>query len=173
MSEAAAEATGLVPDRLSRALITASVVTATIMQSLDSTIANVALPRVQGELSATQDQMGWVLTSYIVASAIFIPLTGWLSNAVGKRRVLQVSIILFTATSVLCGLATNLPQLVFFRLLQGMGGAALVPIVATSFGLPAVVLVGAIAYLVALPAFFSVLMPLRPQATGGVRPAAA
>jgi DHA2 family multidrug resistance protein len=118
-------ATGV--DSFSRTVITAAVSAATIMVSLDSTIANVALPRVQGELSATQDQMGWVLTSYIVASAIFIPLTGWLSNAFGLRRVLHISIVIFTGASVLCGVATTLPQLVLFRLLQGIGGAALVP----------------------------------------------
>lgn len=127
MSEATAGRTGALADGFTRAVITAAVSAATIMVSLDSTIANVAMPVIQGELSATQDQMGWVLTSYIVASAIFIPLTGWLANAFGQRRVLHASIILFTAASVLCGLATSLPQLVLFRLLQGIGGAALVP----------------------------------------------
>jgi DHA2 family multidrug resistance protein len=111
-----------------RRIITASVMAATIMQSLDSTIANVALPRMQGEVSATQDQMGWVLTSYIVAAAIAIPLSGWLANAFGRRRVFLVSILLFTATSALCGMAVTLPQIVLFRFLQGIGGAALVPL---------------------------------------------
>jgi MFS transporter, DHA2 family, multidrug resistance protein len=111
-----------------KGLITVSVMLATIMQALDTTIANVALPRVQGALSATQDEMGWVLTSYIVAAAITIPLTGWLARQLGRRRVFLISIVLFTAASVLCGLATSLPQIVFFRLLQGVGGAALVPL---------------------------------------------
>jgi MFS transporter, DHA2 family, multidrug resistance protein len=109
-------------------VITASVMLATIMQALDSTIANVALPRMQGTLSATQDEMGWVLTSYIVAAAITIPLSGWLANEFGRRRVFLVSIVLFTAASALCGIAETLPQIVLFRFLQGVGGAALVPL---------------------------------------------
>jgi DHA2 family multidrug resistance protein len=111
-----------------KAIITASIMAATAMQSLDSTIANVALPRMQGELSASQDQMGWVLTSYIVAAAITIPLSGWLATAFGCKRVLLVSIALFTAASMHCGMATTLPQIVAFRFLQGVGGAALVPL---------------------------------------------
>jgi MFS transporter, DHA2 family, multidrug resistance protein len=111
-----------------KGLITISVMLATIMQALDTTIANVALPRVQGTLSATQDEMGWVLTSYIVAAAITIPLTGWLASEFGRRKIFLMSIVLFTIASVLCGLATSLPQIVFFRLLQGVGGAALVPL---------------------------------------------
>ena len=111
-----------------KALVTVSVMLATIMQALDTTIANVALPKVQGTLSATQDEMGWVLTSYIVAAAITIPLTGWLASEFGRRKVFLNSIILFTVASVLCGLATTLPQIVLFRLLQGVGGAALVPL---------------------------------------------
>jgi MFS transporter, DHA2 family, multidrug resistance protein len=109
-------------------LITASVMMATIMQAIDSTIANVALPQMQGTLSATQDQMGWVLTSYIVASAITIPLTGWLAGQLGRRRVFLISILLFTISSALCGLASSLPQIVLFRFLQGVGGAALIPL---------------------------------------------
>jgi DHA2 family multidrug resistance protein len=109
-------------------LITASVMMATIMQALDSTIANVALPRMQGALSATQDQMGWVLTSYIVAAAVTIPLTGWLAGEFGRRRVFLISIFVFTLASALCGLAESLPQIVLFRFLQGVGGAALVPL---------------------------------------------
>ncbi len=111
-----------------KGLITISVMLATIMQALDTTIANVALPRVQGTLSATQDEMGWVLTSYIVAAAITIPLTGWLASAFGRRKIFLISIVLFTVASVLCGLATSLAQIVFFRFLQGVGGAALVPL---------------------------------------------
>jgi DHA2 family multidrug resistance protein len=109
-------------------LITISVMMATIMQALDSTIANVALPRMQGTLSATQDEMGWVLTSYIVAAAITIPLTGWLAGQFGRRRVFLISIFVFTVASALCGLAESLPQIVLFRFLQGVGGAALVPL---------------------------------------------
>ena len=109
-------------------LITLSVMAATIMQALDTTIANVALPRMQGTLSATQDEMGWVLTSYIVAAAITIPLTGWLAGQFGRRRVFLISIFIFTVASALCGLAESLPQIVLFRFLQGVGGAALVPL---------------------------------------------
>jgi DHA2 family multidrug resistance protein len=110
------------------AIITVSVMLATIMQALDSTIANVALPRMQGTLSATQDEMGWVLTSYIIAAAITIPLTGWLANELGRRKVFLVSIVLFTTASALCGIAQTLPEIVLFRFLQGIGGAALVPL---------------------------------------------
>jgi MFS transporter, DHA2 family, multidrug resistance protein len=109
-------------------LITFSVMLATIMQALDTTIANVALPRMQGTLSATQDEMGWVLTSYIVAAAITIPLTGWLAGEFGRRKVFLVSIFIFTVASALCGVATSLYQIVLFRFLQGVGGAALVPL---------------------------------------------
>jgi MFS transporter, DHA2 family, multidrug resistance protein len=109
-------------------LITFSVMLATIMQALDTTIANVALPRMQGTLSATQDEMGWVLTSYIVAAAITIPLTGWLAGEFGRRRVFLISIFIFTVASALCGLAASLDQIVLFRFLQGVGGAALVPL---------------------------------------------
>jgi MFS transporter, DHA2 family, multidrug resistance protein len=126
MAETLAQgSSGSVPNK---GLITVSVMLATIMQALDTTIANVALPRVQGTLSATQDEMGWVLTSYIVAAAITIPLTGWLASAFGRRKIFLISIVLFTVASVLCGLATSLAQIVFFRFLQGVGGAALVPL---------------------------------------------
>ena len=113
---------------LNRPLITFSIMAATIMQSLDSTIANVALPQMQGTLSATQDQMGWVLTSYIIAAAIMIPLTGWLAGRFGRKKVFLISIVGFTLTSALCGLAATLPEIVLFRLLQGISGAALVPL---------------------------------------------
>jgi DHA2 family multidrug resistance protein len=126
MRETTAAAAGKA--KMTKAIITASIMAATSMQSLDSTIANVALPRMQGELSASQDQMGWVLTSYIVSAAITIPLSGWLATAFGRGRVLLVSIVLFTVASLLCGLAVSLPQIVLFRALQGIGGAALVPL---------------------------------------------
>ena len=130
MSEATAALFDAAPakSKTPRWIVTVAVMAATTMQSLDSTIANVALPRMQGELSASQDQMGWVLTSYIVAAAIMIPLAGWLANAIGKRTVLLASIVIFTAASLLCGMVTTLPELVFARFLQGVGGAALVPL---------------------------------------------
>jgi len=111
-----------------RGLLTISVMLATIMQALDTTIANVALPHMQGSMSATQDQISWVLTSYIVAAAIFLPLTGFLSDRFGRKRLFIWSVIGFTITSMLCGAAQNLPQIVLFRLLQGVFGAALVPL---------------------------------------------
>jgi DHA2 family multidrug resistance protein len=111
-----------------RALITVSVMLASIMQSLDTTIANVALPRIQGSLSATQDQMAWVLTSYIVAAAIMTPLSGWLAGQIGRKRVFLYSVAGFTLASMLCGLAQSLPQIVLARLAQGLCGAALVPL---------------------------------------------
>ncbi len=100
---------------------------ATIMQAVDTTIANVALPHMQGTMGATQDQIAWVLTSYIVAAAIFMPLTGFLAARFGRKRIFIVSVVGFTLASMLCGAAQNLPQIVLFRLLQGVFGAALVP----------------------------------------------
>lgn len=110
-----------------RALITISVMIASIMQSIDNTIANVALPRIQGSLSATQDQMAWVLTSYIIAAAIMTPLSGWLAAQIGRKRVFLFSVAGFTVASMLCGLAQSLPEIVLARLLQGLCGAALIP----------------------------------------------
>jgi MFS transporter, DHA2 family, multidrug resistance protein len=125
VSDAAAYAAGI--DGRRRILITASVMLASIMQAIDNTIANVALPRIQGSLSATQDQMAWVLTSYIIAAAIMTPLSGWLAGQMGRKRILLYSIVGFTLASMLCGLAQTLPQIVAARLLQGLCGAALVP----------------------------------------------
>jgi MFS transporter, DHA2 family, multidrug resistance protein len=111
-----------------RTLIVFSLTAATMMQTLDNTIANVALPRMQGSFSATQDQMAWVLTSYIIAAAIMIPLSGWLAGRIGRRQVFLFSVAGFTIASMLCGLAQSLPQIVAARLLQGVSGAALVPL---------------------------------------------
>ncbi|MGH8456331.1 MAG: DHA2 family efflux MFS transporter permease subunit [Stenotrophobium sp.] len=112
---------------LNRGMITVTVMLTSILQTLDNTIANVALPHMQGTLSATQDQMTWVLTSYIVAAAIMTPLTGWLAGQFGRKRLFMVSVVGFTIASALCGMAQTLPQIVLFRLLQGVAGAALVP----------------------------------------------
>jgi MFS transporter, DHA2 family, multidrug resistance protein len=111
-----------------RGLITASIMLATIMNSLDTTIANVALPHMAGSVSASADQITWVLTSYIVAAAIMTPLTGWLAGRLGRKKVFMVSIIGFTVASALCGAAQSLGQIVGFRLLQGLFGAALIPL---------------------------------------------
>lgn len=113
---------------LNRALITVSIMMATIMQTVDTTIANVALPNMQGSMSATSEQISWVLTSYIVAAAIMTPMTGFLSGRIGRKRLFLISVAGFTITSVLCGLAVSLEQIVLFRLLQGIFGAGLVPL---------------------------------------------
>ena len=113
---------------LNRLMITLSIMLATIMQTLDGTIANVALPHMQGTLSASQDQIAWVLTAYIVAAAIATPLTGWMVDRFGQKNVFLASIAGFTAASMLCGMADSLAQIVAARLLQGVFGAALVPL---------------------------------------------
>ncbi|HEY3785294.1 MAG TPA: DHA2 family efflux MFS transporter permease subunit [Steroidobacteraceae bacterium] len=110
-----------------RGFIMVSVMLASIMQALDNTIANVALPRMQGSLSATQDQMTWVLTSYIIAAAIMTPLSGWLAGQIGRKRIFVFSIVGFTVASVLCAWSQSLAQIVIARLLQGLCGAALIP----------------------------------------------
>ncbi len=117
---------GAVP--ANRAAITASIMLATFMQGVDTTIVNVCLPHMQGSLSASQDQIAWVVTSYIVAAAIMTPLTGWLAGRFGIKYVFLISVIGFTVASALCGIATSLAQLVIYRLLQGVCGAALVPL---------------------------------------------
>jgi DHA2 family multidrug resistance protein len=111
-----------------RAAITVCVILATIMQALDTTIANIALPYIQGSVSASQDQINWVLTSYIVAAAIMTPPTGFLAGRFGRKRLFVASVIGFTVASMLCGMAQSLVQIVLFRILQGMFGAALVPL---------------------------------------------
>jgi DHA2 family multidrug resistance protein len=111
-----------------RALITISVMLASILQTLDNTIANVVLPHIQGSLSATQEQTGWVLTSYIVAAAVATPLAGWIAGPLGRRKVFTGSIAAFTIASALCGISQTLSQLVLFRVIQGVAGAALVPL---------------------------------------------
>jgi DHA2 family multidrug resistance protein len=109
-------------------LITVSVMVAVFMEVLDTSIANIALPHIGGSLSATPEEATWVLTSYLVANAIVLPMTGWLGNYFGRRRVLLTCIILFTFASALCGLAWSLPTLILARIFQGVGGGAMVPI---------------------------------------------
>ena len=113
---------------LRRNMVTICAMTATIMQALDTTIANVALPYMQGSLSASQDQINWVLTSYIVAAAIMTAPVGWIANRFGRKRIFIVCSAGFTLASVICGLAQDITQMVLFRLLQGVFGAALVPL---------------------------------------------
>ncbi|MDN5923391.1 MAG: DHA2 family efflux MFS transporter permease subunit [Xanthomonadales bacterium] len=109
-------------------LLVISVMLATLMQVVDMTIANVALPHMQGSLSATQDQVSWVLTSYIVAAAIATPATGWLTSTFGRKNVLLVGILGFTFASVLCAMSNSITEMVAFRVLQGLFGASLSPI---------------------------------------------
>jgi DHA2 family multidrug resistance protein len=111
-----------------RAMVTVCAMSATIMQALDTTIANVALPYMQGSLSASLDQINWVLTSYIVASAIMTAPIGWVAERFGRKRLFIICAAGFTVASVLCGLAQSIEQMVAFRLLQGAFGAALVPL---------------------------------------------
>ncbi len=111
-----------------RILISIAVMAATIMQVLDTTIVNVALPDMAGQLDATPDNISWVLTSYLIASAIFMPLTGYLTDRMGQHRYLLISIAGFVITSALCGMAGSLFQMVLFRFLQGIFGASLVPL---------------------------------------------
>src|SRR5271170_3637481 len=114
-----------VPHRL---IITLCTVGATLMQALDQTIANVALPYMQGSLSATYDEITWVLTSYITAAAIMTAPIGWLASRFGRKSLFIVCLIGFTTTSMMCGAAQSLTQMVIFRLLQGVSGAALMPL---------------------------------------------
>ena len=109
-------------------LIAVSVMFATFMEVLDTTVVNVSLPHIAGTLSASIDEATWALTSYLVANAIILPMTGWLASVFGRKNLLMISVVGFTAASVLCGLAENLTQIVLFRLLQGVCGAALMPL---------------------------------------------
>jgi DHA2 family multidrug resistance protein len=109
-------------------IVAVSVMFATFMEILDTTVVNVSLPHVAGSLSATIDESTWALTSYLVANAIVLPLAGWLARQFGRKRLLMASVIGFTSTSFLCGLAPSLPFLVFFRVLQGATGGALQPL---------------------------------------------
>jgi DHA2 family multidrug resistance protein len=109
-------------------LITITVMIAVFMEVLDTSIANIALPHVAGSLSATPEEATWILTSYLVSNAIVLPMTGWLGNQFGRKRVLLWCIFMFTLASALCGMAWDLPTLVLARILQGFGGGAMVPI---------------------------------------------
>ncbi|MGC2582735.1 MAG: DHA2 family efflux MFS transporter permease subunit, partial [Acidobacteriaceae bacterium] len=108
-------------------LVALTVTLATFMEVLDTSIANVALPHMAGTLGASQDEATWVLTSYLVSSAVILPISGWLMARMGRKRFYMTCVTLFTICSMLCGLATSLPMLVFFRILQGIGGGGLAP----------------------------------------------
>src|SRR5580692_8677492 len=108
-------------------IIAVTVTLATFMEVLDSSIANVALPHIAGSLGASSEESTWVITSYLVSSAIVLPLSGWLSTVIGRKRFYMTCVAIFTASSVLCGMATSLPMLILFRVLQGAGGGGLQP----------------------------------------------
>ncbi len=108
-------------------VITFTVTLATFMEALDSSIANVALPHIAGSVGATYDEATWILTSYLVSNAIVLPISGWISNRIGRKRFYMTCVALFTISSVLCGLATSLPMLILFRIIQGVGGGGLQP----------------------------------------------
>jgi DHA2 family multidrug resistance protein len=109
-------------------MITISVMLATFMVVLDSSVANVALPHIAGNLSATTDESTWVLTSYLVSSAIMLPATGWIARRMGRKRLLMISILVFTGASLLCGMAITMPMLIVARILQGVGGGGMQPL---------------------------------------------
>ena len=125
---AAPASPGALPTGITRIMLTVCAMSASIMQALDTTIANVALPYMQGSLSASLDQINWVLTSYIVASAIMTAPVGWVADRFGRKRLFIACVALFTFASLLCAVAQTIEQMVLFRLLQGAGGAALVPL---------------------------------------------
>src|ERR1700678_69991 len=108
-------------------IIAVTVTLATFMEVLDSSIANVALPHIAGTLGASSEESTWVLTSYLVSSVIVLPMSGWLSNVIGRKRFYMMCVAIFTISSFLCSLATSLPMLIFFRILQGAGGGGLQP----------------------------------------------
>lgn len=95
---------------------------------LDSSVANVALPHIAGNLSASTDEATWVLTSYLVSNAIMLPATSWITRRFGRKRLLLFSILLFTGASMLCGMAFNMPMLILSRVLQGVGGGGMQPL---------------------------------------------
>src|SRR5690606_27293614 len=111
-----------------RALLIVGIVTASLLQVLDLTIANVAIPHMQSSLGAGPDTISWVLTSYIIASAVAMPITGWLADRIGSRRLFLISVTLFVGASMLCSLPQNLEEMVLFRALQGIGGVFIAPL---------------------------------------------
>ena len=115
------------PGRVNPWVVAMTVTLATFMEVLDTSIANVALPHIGGNLGATADESTWVLTSYLVSNAIVLPMSGWLSTQFGRKRFYMACVVLFTLSSMLCGMATSLPMLIVFRIMQGLGGGGLGP----------------------------------------------
>lgn len=126
-SERGAHEIGVQADEWKRWMVSIAVMTAAVMELVDTSAVNVSLPYIAGNLSATVDEATWVLTSYLVANAIILPLSGWMANYFGRKRLLMLSIVGFTAASILCGLAPSLPALIVFRVLQGASGGSLQP----------------------------------------------
>src|SRR5215472_4685878 len=127
MAAAAAQQQSLWTPKYNPWAVALTVTLATFMEVLDTSIANVALPHIGGNLSATQEESTWVLTSYLVSNAIVLPISAWLATRFGRKRFYMTCVALFTASSLLCGLAPSLGSLVFFRVLQGAGGGGLGP----------------------------------------------
>src|SRR6516225_242263 len=109
-------------------IIACTVMLATFMEVMDTSVANVALPHIAGSLSATTDEATWVLTAYLVANAIVLPMSGWFSSLFGRKRFYMTCVFLFTVSSALCGMAPSLTMLITFRVMQGLGGGALQPV---------------------------------------------
>ncbi|MEA2680564.1 MAG: transporter, family, multidrug resistance protein, partial [Candidatus Binataceae bacterium] len=109
-------------------IIAFSVMLGTVLEVLDSSIVNVSLPHMQGSFSASVDEIAWVVTSYLVAAGIMIPMTGWIAERYGRKRYFVASITMFIVSSAMCGVAQSLNQIVLFRLLQGAAGAAMMPL---------------------------------------------
>src|SRR6266571_536792 len=109
-------------------IITIAVMLATFMEVLDTTVVNVSIPHISGNLSATYEEGTWVVTSYLVANAIVLPMAGWLATYFGRRRMLLTCVAGFSIASLLCGMATSLPHLIVFRVLQGLAGGGLQPL---------------------------------------------
>src|SRR6202140_499536 len=116
------------PRQVNRWIIAISVMFATFMEVLDTTVVNVSLPHIAGSLSSTIDEATWALTSYLVANAIILPMTGWLAGRFGRKRLLMLSVVGFTVASFLCGLAPTLVTLIIFRGVQGATGGPLQPL---------------------------------------------
>jgi len=109
-------------------IVAVSVMLATFMVVLDSSVANVALPHIAGNLSATTEESTWILTSYLVSNAIVLPASGWLASMIGRKRLLMLSIAMFVVSSLICGAAVSMPMLILARVLQGAGGGGMQPI---------------------------------------------
>lgn len=109
-------------------IVACSVMFATFMELLDTTVVNVSIPHIAGNLAATVEEGTWVVTSYLVANAIVLPISGWLANYLGRRKLLLLCVAGFSLTSMFCGLATSLTALIFFRILQGLTGGGLQPL---------------------------------------------